>query len=933
MASTKKTATTKRKPTDPLRNWEILSNRITEKLGKLYIWEILAFILPFLYLGFGFYKQSIHPFGDQQFLVTDLWHQYYPFFQVLQDKLAHGGSLLYSWRTGLGTNFLAMMSYYVASPLNLLSFFMPKDGLREGLMIILMLKFSFASFFMAGMLRYVFRRNDISITMFGVMYALCSYMMGYYWNVIWIDTVALLPLVIQGLWALVREGKYRTYVIALALSMISSYYIGYMVCIFVVIAFFLICLYENVGFRKFFKRFGLVTGASVLGGGLAAWILLPAFFALQLTHSVNNSFPKSVTFYESWRDVISRMLAYTEPTAKEGLPNLYCGMIPVLLLGVFLVAKKIRIREKISGILLMAFLIVSCNMNVLNYIWHAFHFPNMLPYRFAFIFSFVLLVAGYRAFTILLEEKLHIVHWISMIVVGAVFCWLGYTSALQPEDNHKFVWASAIIGGVYLLIILMRRFAPKQIVQFMLGLAMIYEMGNAAVIGVHSVGSSSYTSYPSYNDDIRAMLQQAEKLENEPFYRTELTAWYTLNDPSLYYYDGVSQFSSMANESITTFSRKIGIPASEAGNRYYYANTSPLTNILYDVQYVMAKDGYNADTYSMHQVAASGICTMYKNDYSLGFGFMTRSGTEGLYLDDSSNAFEIQNVIFKRMTGLSGDLFTPVDITNVGHSGYDVTRLGYGKYSFTRQADASGDTFFKYNYTVPKEGMVYATMKVTDGESMDVYFEGAKVHRYNIGRQPYITPVGYHHPGDVLSLRCDMKEDARTGSIDVFFYQMNTDVFEKGYALLKEHTFSISSFDDTRVTGEVTAAEDGCLYLSVPYEAGWTIYVDGQKTEAVPLFDAMTGVRLTAGTHQIEMRYSPKGFVPGLLITLLCLLLFVALLVLEHLKKKAAAEDDAESASEEETPTEEEAPAAETNPAEEASEADTADEEPADEQA
>ncbi|MBR3629826.1 MAG: YfhO family protein, partial [Oscillospiraceae bacterium] len=557
MASQTSTQKSMQKSKDSADNWGRALKKLSDKMGQFYLWEILAFLLPFIFLGIGFAKKEIHPFGDQQFLVTDLWHQYYPFFQILQDKLTSGGSLLYTWRSGLGTNFLAMMSYYAASPLNLLSFLIPKAYLREGLTVILMLKFSFAGFFMAGMLRYVFKRNDITITMFGVMYALCSYMLGYYWNIIWIDTVALLPLVMQGLVALVRDGKYRLYVIALAVSMISSYYIGYMVCVFVVISFFLICLYESVGFRKFGKRFLLVTGTSVLGGGLAAWILLPAFFALQLTHSANNSFPKTITFYEAWRDILGNMLSFTEPTAKEGLPNLYCGLLPVLLLGVFVVAKKIRLREKISGILLLAFLLVSCNMNVLNYIWHAFHFPNMLPYRFAFIFSFVMLVAGYRAFTVLLEEKLSIIQWISMLVVGGVFCFLGYGSKIQEDDDHKFVMASAILGGVYLIIIFFRLFAPKQLVQVMVALALIFEMGNAAITGVKTVGSSSYSSYPSYNKEIQEMLSQSKKLDNELFYRTELTGWYTLNDPFLYYYDGVSQFSSMANEHVTTYLRKI----------------------------------------------------------------------------------------------------------------------------------------------------------------------------------------------------------------------------------------------------------------------------------------------------------------------------------------------------------------------------------------
>ncbi|MBR0483599.1 MAG: YfhO family protein, partial [Oscillospiraceae bacterium] len=324
-----------------------------EKLDALAFWEVLAFVIPFLLMGYAFKKIEMHPFGDRQFLVTDAWHQYYPFFQLLFEKLKNGGSLLYSWRTGIGTNFLALMAYYAASPLNLLSVFMTQENLRDGMMLILMFKFAFAGLFMASCLRYVFRVNDMSITMFGTMYALCSYMMGYYWNTIWIDTVALLPLVMMGLTMLVREGKYRVYVVSLALALLTNYYIAYFICIFTVLAFFCLCLYENLDFRKFSKRFGMITGCSLLGAGLSSWILLPTFFALQLTYSVNNEFPKSIKFYEKWRDIVANMLAYTEPTTKSGLPNLYTGLLPLLLLGAFLIAKKIRIREKITAVFLL----------------------------------------------------------------------------------------------------------------------------------------------------------------------------------------------------------------------------------------------------------------------------------------------------------------------------------------------------------------------------------------------------------------------------------------------------------------------------------------------------------------------------------------------------------------------------------------------------
>lgn len=858
-------------------------------LQKFHFWEVLAFIASFLLIGIGFYKAEMHPVGDKQFLVTDLWHQYYPFFQLLHEKLRSGASLLYSWRTGMGTNFIALLSYYAASPLNLLCVFISEENLRTGMMVILMLKFACAGGFMAMCLRYVFGRNDVSITMFGVMYAMCSYMLGYYWNTIWIDTVAMLPLVMMGLTALVREGKYRLYAVSLAIALMSSYYIGYMVCIYVVIAFFLLCLFESTKGKTFFKRFGMVTGASVLGAGLVSWVLIPAFCALQLTHSASNSFPTSLKIYdETWKDFIANMLPFTEVTSKEGLPNFYCGLLPVLLLGVFVIARKIRLREKIAGILMLVFLIVSCNVNYLNYIWHGMHFPNMLPYRFSFLFSFTLLIIGYRAYRIMIEEKFSWVQWCGMIAVGILFMWVGYTSGVQ-EDEHKFVLYSMMLGAVYLLILMLRSFAPRQLVQMLMAFALIYEMGVQSVQGVKAVGSSTYSSYPANKEDIESLFVIRDQRDQEMFSRTEITSWYTLNDPALYYYDGVSQFSSMANESVTTFMRLIGVSAGESANRYFYANNSPVTNLLLNVKYLIAKDGYNADTVNASKVGESGKTALYEEHLNLGLGFLVDDASEFYIMDEALNAFEQQNAMWRKMTGVSKDLFTPVDITHVGHQGYDVLRGDYGSYSYTRFDDAPEDnSYLKYNYTVPQDGMLYAHVKVTDAKKMEIWYNNAVVHDYNISRQPYITPIGEYAEGEMVTVKVPMEADFKSGTAKVYIYQLNQDVLTEGYEILAQGKFQLTEFEDTHFKGTVNAASDSALYLSVPYEKGWTMYVDGEKAKLYPMFDAMCAVNLTAGEHEIEMRYSPQGFIPGVVIGLASLSILVILYVLERRKRKKA---------------------------------------------
>ena len=126
-----------------------LSNNKTLKFlyEKGIIYGILSFLIPVCVMLYAFYRQKIHPFGDEQMLVVDLWHQYFPFFRVEREKLLTGGSFLYSWQNGMGTNFLALIAYYAASPLNWISIFFNEDSVRDALTYILIAKVGFSGLF------------------------------------------------------------------------------------------------------------------------------------------------------------------------------------------------------------------------------------------------------------------------------------------------------------------------------------------------------------------------------------------------------------------------------------------------------------------------------------------------------------------------------------------------------------------------------------------------------------------------------------------------------------------------------------------------------------------------------------------------------------------------------------------------------------------
>ena len=187
------------------------------------VFVIIAFLLPMLIMAACFVVNKIAPFGTNMVMVSDAWHQYYPFLREYQSMLKEGVAPLYSWNTGGGSAFLGVIGNYLASPLYFFTAFLPEGHfwLESYLAFTVVLRIGFAGGFMALFLRKIFERNDLSLVYFSLMYAFCGFIMGYYWNFMWLDTMAMLPLVVAGVYSVLKEGRFSLYIISLALSVFA----------------------------------------------------------------------------------------------------------------------------------------------------------------------------------------------------------------------------------------------------------------------------------------------------------------------------------------------------------------------------------------------------------------------------------------------------------------------------------------------------------------------------------------------------------------------------------------------------------------------------------------------------------------------------------------------------------------------------------------
>jgi len=823
---------------------------------------VAAFLVPIVIMLIIFIQREIFPFGEESFLRTDMYHQYAPFFSEFQDKLKKGGSLLYSWDIGMGVNFAALYAYYLASPLNWLLIICPRGLVIEFMTYSIVLKIGLCGLSMAYYLRKHCHTCDFGIAFFGIFYALSGYMAAYSWNIMWLDCILLFPLIVLGLERLVKEGKGLYYCITLGFAILSNYYIAIMICIFMVLYFVaLLVLEEGLTWERFIARsFGFCL-YSLLAGGLAAAVLLPEIYALQLTASGDFNFPKTFSEYFSIFDMLARHIGNVQTEiGLDHWPNIYCGVAVFLFFGLYLAGRKIPGREKVVYCVLLLFFFASFSINVLNFIWHGFHYPNSLPCRQSFIYIFLLMLMCYRAYMYLPETP-----WKHVVCAfwGAVIFVILAQKLVTEEHFHFVVYYVAILLLVlYLGIICLYLKGPRyQNVALLLALAVV-SIEAAANTTVTSVTTTSRTAYISDNGAVEKLVSQV--IPGNTFFRMEKVTRKTKNDGAWMHFPSVSLFSSTANANLSDFFKKIGCESST--NAYSITGSTPFIDALLAVKYGIYSE--EQEVSAMREFVAQEEETwLYENLYTLPLGYWVAADFENSWTEmkngrpSNGNPADIQNGIT--------DILGTAQVLN-------------------QQLDTVTDGN-KLTFYPEEAGEYYAYVSNKKIEKVTVSsWSGSKTF-HNVDRG-YLVEIGYCDSGEEVTLTAsDSKE-----SFDASVYRFSEKGLAAVYDKLSANAWQLTKWTDTILEGTITCEEKGLMMTSIPYEEGWQIWVDGKKLSAEPMFDdTFIAVTLMPGTHTVMMKYVPEGLSNGLLLTSAsAVFLFLIWLSDHHRRRLRYAEDD-----------------------------------------
>lgn len=881
------------------------------------IFVAAAFLLPVLITAVCFAVEKIAPFGGNMVMVSDAWHQYYPFLRELQTMLKSGKLPFYSWNTGGGSDFLGVIGNYIASPLYLLVKFLPSEQiwLKAYLTVTVMIRIGCAGGFTAIFLRKVFKRNDLSLVYFSLMYAFCGYILGYYWNFMWLDSVALMPLVIAGVYGVLKEGKYSLYIISLALCIVCNFYIGYFVCIFVLL--FCIC-YTIIcfkGMKHSLKNLGKMALYTVIAFMLTAFITVPTYMALSHSDSSANAsgFPLEYTInyaygYTSYGIVntlkaiartATNLLSFTRPiTVDKGDPNIFCGAAALLLSVFYFTSGKIKLKEKIVSGSLCVFFVLSFVINQLNYIWHGFNFPAMVYYRFSFLFSFVLIVLAYRAFCLIdsFGKK-------TFVLAGSVM--VLYLAAALVFQRKASVAITAVAVAVLLLgFVLYRKGKLKyRVLSVLLCLFVLCESGLSAFYAVRVVSSSDGEDYPRQEASVKALTQIAREQSQDELYRTEFTSAYTLNDGALYSLYGISTFNSMCREDYSDFFSELGLAASKINNRYEYVQGTPVTDMFLSVKYLIGRASPSTDDEAQlvssrvtdsryyKKVAEEDGSFLYENTAYLPSGYMAQADLLDYELKQVSVLSQkVQNELFSLATGIDEDVLISVEAKKV--EGVDLSEMtqreDFGTY-YMYQRESTTDEALYVEYEAPVSGSYYGVFRHSSKELLAV--ESGDQVIYDDGSYSHIVALGSLNAGDTIKTELPLVK-SENGRLGYFVFYLNDEVFEKGLEKLSQSTMTLTEKTSDSISGKINVKEKGLFVTSVLYDEGFKAYVDGEEVEITPVAKTFCAFELDEGEHRVELKFTPEGIYTGAVISLLGVVGFGALgvtvLIRRRKKRKAS---------------------------------------------
>ncbi len=875
----------------------------------------LSFLLPALILFVSYILFEVYPFGERSVLSLDLNAQYVYYYDYMYDVFAGDESIFYSWSRNLSGEFAGIIGYYLASPFNLIVWLFPRKFITEGLMVMMLAKAGSSGLACSFYLKKHRGFSNQTSLLFSVMWALCGYFVVQTMNPMWLDGLVALPLVIMGVESVCDKRRFAIYVVSLVYIFVANFYIGYMVGIFSAI-YFLYYLAsgrseKNNHIAHVCVSVIVYAAASVSAILMSMWMILPVYKSLSngKLEFTDNVYEKELadTFIENFdiADIFIKLFPTSYDTVRmEGMPMLYCGTLALVFAVVYFITNRVTVRERISMGFIIGVMVLCMYVRPIDMIWHGGQMPNWLPYRYSFVISFLLLMAGAEAFDKC--ESILPKH------IGMAFAGLAAVLLFADKNNDSEYYDAILTVAIPLLTLAVictlayafRKYKKHIAMAVTLAVVVCLECFMNTYVSLRDMHSDIvFSNRSTYRWDIpytREVTEQIHSLD-DGFYRMEKTYHRCVNDPIALRMYGMSHSSSTLNAKAISLLKTLGYTSREHYTRY--DGNTMLTDDIFGVKYILAKDAKTlpyTDTVPVTVKNDAGI-TAYKNEDALGFAYLADSEIAGYSFDEPHSPFAAQNSLAKV---LSGDkpltVFKPVadmefDSENIRSGTTTDAHFSY------RKIKEDNEAWISYTITAEADAPIYMYLPTIYERGCELYIDGEYRFNYYQYENFSIEYLGTYNKGDTFEVKLKLLDDAVYFSATQFYYvdTEELDKFNERMQRMNEDTV-LERTGGCRLELSVNADEDQVLFTTIPAEEGWTVLIDGKETEwTTTLEDSLLCVPVTQGEHDIVLEFVPAGLKVGIIFSISGVLTFVIMILVSVMnKRRMAAEQQSEQENE-----------------------------------
>jgi uncharacterized membrane protein YfhO len=548
----------------------------------------------------SYFFTGMWPVGENTCVMSDMYSQYMPLYAYFRGVLrGEGGSMINSVQMGMGLSMIPTIGYYLASPLNLLTVLFPKEYMAECFLLIITVKTVLAAAAFAACAQYLSgRRGDAQIVS-AMLYAVSMFFVAYSWNLMWFDVVMAVPVAVLALERLLRGGKPLLYILVLAYALFANFYAAYMLCLFLALYFAAWCVREGCGGRAFWNRavrFGL---CSLLGGCLAACMVLPTWLGLKVTSAAGEKLPALKTNFELL-ELYGRQFFGVVPTELHvtDLPNIGCGVLPLLAVPLYATTGRIPLRRRLTLLGLWVILSASMALNIPNLVWHGMHGPNGLPYRYAFLYVFVVLLMTADVLDHLADLKLPQVLVSAAALIAYVLVMEMISTQEMPLTCFYITAALLIVYGAILALAASRRLRAGAAAAVLLFVCAAEGLYSADETRGQLRDMSFLTKHDGYLvADSRRLLGRMGadaaariRAEDGAFHRVDSSERFTRMDGALYGYNGLSIFCSTYYYATTKTMENMGFACNTVNSQYLLGYLPTLETLLGTRYYISSFD-------------------------------------------------------------------------------------------------------------------------------------------------------------------------------------------------------------------------------------------------------------------------------------------------------------------------------------------------------